>query len=471
MNLTMSERFVDNGGTCRAFDSMPGKDFPTVGAKFIPPNMQRVEVSCSGRLLVDGCGGLRVKILDPDITLLTVAQRHELDTVRPFLDNLRARKIIVVEPFEPANKSATKEELRKSGHHCDDSLKNSLLSVLGPSVSETDEMVRNFFAYAIASLGKCNHDPSYAAAGFDLVDDAGRKHHIAIRCQLCHPPANYPPLLTDQSGNDVTGQMYRVIDDANTALHCRQALVLTHRDLPITQVTLHTSGVDIYALQLNKIDDSLKAKEEAGLIDEEYYALREEFLLVRDFTGLPQAFTRLREEYIALLNTHKVKLATEQVAVALAEHVAASLLASPVIEEIKGVVSALVGLEKAQWQEDKQKQAGESERQNSQSDNYKEKSYDPEARKSAEALLTELAEVYNDNYFSDVFLHRVIATGSLGCIFSDDYFSSKEKNEVLIQLMEKGTDLTGVLASIAKNLHDLTEPFLPWHAHSNGPNM
>ena len=463
MNLTMSGRFVNNGDACRAFDLMPGKDLPIVGAKFISPNMQRVKVSCSGMLLVDGCGDLRVKILDPDITLLTVADRHEQDTVRPFLDTLRARKIIVVEPFGPVNKSAIKEELRKSGNHYAGSLINSLLSVPESSVSEMDELIRNFFAYAIANLGKCNHDPSHAAGDFNLVDDAGIRHHILIRCQLCHPPANYPPLLTDRSGNDVTGQMYRVIDDANTALHCRQALVLAHRDLPITQVTLPTSGVDIFALQLNKIDDSLKAKEEAGLIDEEYYALREEFLLVRDFTGLPQAFTRLREEYIALLNTHKATLATEQVAVALAEHVAASLLASPVIEEIKGVVSALVGLEKAQWQEDNQKQAGKPVFQSARVGNNKHQL--SQARKSAEAILIELAEVYNDNYFIDVFLHRLIATGSLGCIFSDDYFSSKEKNEVLIRLMEKGTDLTGVLASIAKNLHDLTEPFLPPSAH------
>ena len=465
MNLTMSGRFVDNGDACRAFDLMPGKDFSTVGAKFIPPNMERVEVSCSDRLLVDGCGDLRVKILDPAITLLTVADRHEQDTVRPFLDNLRARKMIVVEPFEPVNKSAIKEELRKSGNHYDASLMKSLLSVPEKSMSEMDEMVRDFFAYAIANLGKCNHYPSHAAADFNLVDDAGIKHHIVFRCQLCHPPANYPPFLTDKSGNDVTGQMYRVIDDTFTALRCRQAVVLTHRDLPITPVTLHTSGLDIYALQLNKIEDSLKAKEEAGLIDEDYYALREEFLLVRHFAGLPQAFKRLREAYIALLNAHRTTLATEQVA--LAEHVASSLLASSVIEEIKAVVSALVGLEKAHWQEDKQKQADESVRQNSQADHHKEESYDPQVKKSAEALLTELAEVYNDNYFSDVFLHRLIATGSLGCLFSDGYFSSQEKNEVLIKLMEKGTDLTGVLASIAKNLHDLTAPFLPASAHGS----
>ena len=455
MNLTMSGRFVDNGDTCRAFDLMPGKDFSTAGAKIIPPNMRRVEVSCSDRLLVDGCGDLRVKILDPAITLLTVADRYELETVRPFLDHFRARKMIVVEPFEPVNKSAIKEELRKSGNHYAASLMNSLFSVPETSMSEMDEMVRNFFAYAIANLGKCHHSDSHAAADFDLVDDAGVKHHIVFRCQLCHPPANYPPFLTDQSGNDVTGQMYRVVDDTFTALRCRQAVVLAHRDLPITPVTLPTSGLDIYALQLNKMEDSLKAKEEAGLIDEDYYALREEFLLVRHFTGLPQAFKRLREEYIALLNAHRTRLAAEQVA--LAEHVATSLLASSVIDEIKGVVSALVGLEKAQWQKDKQKQAG----QNSHADHNKEASYDPQVKKSAEAILIELAEVYNDNYFSDVFLHRLIATGSLGCFFSDDYFSSQKNNEALLKLMEKGTDLTGILASIAQNLHDLTEPFLP----------
>ena len=71
MNLTMSGRFVDNGDACRAFDLMPGKDFPTVGAKIISPDMLQVEVSRRDRLLVDGCGELRVKFLDPAITLLT----------------------------------------------------------------------------------------------------------------------------------------------------------------------------------------------------------------------------------------------------------------------------------------------------------------------------------------------------------------------------------------------------------------
>ena len=458
MNLTMSGRFVDNGDACRAFDLMPGKDFPTVGAKIISPDMLQVEVSRRDRLLVDGCGELRVKFLDPAITLLTVANSYELDTVRPFLDNLRARKIIVVEPFEPVNKSSIKEKLPKSGNHSDGSMMNSQLSVPDLFMSDINDMVRNFFTSVIPNQGKCNHDSSHTLDDFDVCDSAGRKHHIVFRCQLCNPPAHYPPYLTDLSGNDVTGQMYRVIDDANTADHCRQALVLSHRDQPITKVTLHTSGLDVYALQLIKIDDSLKEKEEAGLIDEEYFALREEFLLVKHFTGLPQTFSQLSEEYIALLNAYKATLAMEQDA--LAERVATSLVTCPVIEEIEGVVSALVGLEKAQWQEDKQKQADESVGQNSQTDNNREESYDPQVRKSAEALLTELAEIYAVKYFRDVLLDNLVATGSLGCLLSDGYFKSRGGDKVLIKLIEKGSDLTGALVEIAQKLEGLTKPFL-----------
>ena len=459
MNLTTSGRFVGNGDTCRAFDLMPGNDLQTSGAKIIFPDILKIEVSRSDRLLVDGCGELRVKVLDPAITLLTVADRHEWDTVRPFLDNLRARKIIVVEPVEHVSESAIKKELRKSSRHGNGSLMNSQLSVPDSSTSDINCLIPNLCEIVISNLGKCNHDPSHALADCDIVDSTGRKHHLVWLCQLCHPPANYRPYLTDQSGNDVTGQIFRVIDDANIAAHCRQALVLTHRDLPITQVTLHTSGLDIYALQLNKIDDSLKEKEEAGLIDEEYYALREEFHLVRHFTGLPQTFTRLREEYIALLNTHKVRLATEQ-KVKLAEHVATSLLASPVIEEIKGVVSALVGLEKVRWQEDKRRQADESVRHDSQADNNRDESYDPQVRKSAEALLAELAEVYDVKHFRDVFLDNLVVTGSLGCLLSDGYFKSGGRDKVLTKLIEKGCDLTGALADIAEKLESLTKPFL-----------
>lgn len=462
MNLTMLRRFVDNGDACRAFDLMPGKDFPTVGAKSIPLDMLQVEVSRSDRLLVDGCGELRVKVLDPAITLLTVANSYELDTVRPFLHDLRARKIIVVEPFELVNKSAIKEKVPKSGNHSDDSMMNSQLSVPDLSMSDmsdSHDMVRKFITSVIPNLDECNHDSSHALDDCDVFDSTKRKHHIVFRRQHCNPPAHYPPYLTDQSGNDVTGQMYRVIDDANSAEHCRLALVLTHSDLPITQVTLHTSGLDIYALQLNKIDDSLKEKEEAGLIDEEYYALREEFLLVRHFARLPETFTRLRKKYIALLNTHKVRLLTEQ-QVKLAESVATSLLASPVIEEIKGVVSALVGLEKAQWQEDKQKQADEFAHHNSQADNNRDECYDPQVRKSAEALLTELAEVYAVKHFRDVFLDNLVVTGRLGCLLSEDYFKSRGRDKVLSKLVKKGCDLTDTLADIAQKLQGLTKPFL-----------
>ena len=465
MNLTMLGRFVDNGDVCRTFDLMPGKVFSTDGAKIIPPDMEQVEVSRSARLLVDGCGELRVKVLDPAITLLTVANSYELDAVRPFLDNFRARKIIVVEQFEPVNKSAIKEKLPESGNHSDGSMMNSQLSVSDlvmsylSDFSDVDGMVRKFFTSIIPSLGKCIHDSSHALENFDVVDSTGRKNRIHFRCQLCNPPAHYPPYLTDQSGNDVTGKMYRVIDDASTAECCRLALVLTHSDLPITQVTLQTSGIDIHALQMNKIEDSLKEKEEAGLIDEEYYALRQELLLIRHFAGLPQIFARLREEYIALLNTHKVRLATEQ-QVKLAEGVATSLLGSPVIEEIEGVVSALVRLEKAQWQENKQKQADESVRQNSQADNNRDESYDPQLRISTEALLTELAEIYAVKYFRDVFLDNLVTTGSLGCLLSEGYFKSGGRDKVLIKLIEKGSDLTGTLADIAQILECLTKPFL-----------
>ena len=210
---------------------------------------------------------------------------------------------------------------------------------------------------------------------------------------------------------------------------------------------------------MNKIEDSLKEKQEAGLIDEEYYALRQEFLLIRHFAGLLQTFTRLREAYIALLNTHKERLLMEQ-QVKLAESVATSLLASPVIEEIKGVVSALVGLEKAQWQEDKQKQADESVRQNSQADNNRDESYDPQVKKSTTALLAVLAEVYAVKYFRDVFLDNLVGTGSLGCLLSEGYFKSGGRDKVLIKLIEKGSDLTGTLADIAQILECLTKPFL-----------
>ncbi len=134
------------------------------------------------------------------------------------------------------------------------------------------------------------------------------------------------------------------------------------------------------------------------------------------------------------------------------------LLACPVNEEIKSVISALTGLEKARWQEGKQKQVGSPQNMEAGINNHA--SYDRQGRNSAEAKLGVLAEVYAVSHFRDAILNDLMSTGSLGCLYSDDYFKSEMRDEVLMRLWEKGTDLTGVLASIANNLRDLTAPFL-----------
>ena len=458
MGLTLSPGYMARGLSCLTHESTPGTPIPVPGGlRYCNGSLVIKRIPADATLLVDACDLFRVKILDSASTLLLLNSEHELNDVEPILEDLRARKIIVVEPVDRVDKVAIKKELGKSFYGSDGVLINSQFALPGLSPGEMAEAGLGFFGDASDDSVKCHHDASHVLANWQLGDHPVEKHFAGYSCRCFDQPSYNLPFLTDDKGNDITGHMYQVIDRSNTSIYCRRALVLARRDLPVNEATLKTLELDIDTLYLNKIVRSLKRKERAGQIDEGYFALRRQLVSVSHFTRLFRTFKWLRDDYVALLSSFKQRLqVVEQVAVA--ERTTVSLLACPVGKEIKDVVSALVGLDKARWQEDKHKHVGRFARRNFWAARHR--AGDQQTRKSAEAVLAVLAEVYASHFFCDVFLNELVERGGLGCLFSDGYFKSTTRDEVLIELLEKGTDLTGVLADIAAKLQELTQPFL-----------
>lgn len=460
MGLTLSASFMARGLPCLSYDSTPGKEVSAPrGLRYCNGRVVFERLPADASVLVDACDLFRVKVLDPDTTLLLLNNEHELNDVEPVLDDLRARKIIVVEPIDRVDKVAIKDTLCKSFYDSGGALINSQFALPGLSPEEMAEAGFGFSGDASDDSVKCHHDASHVLANWRSGDHPVEKHVVSYSCRCFDQPSYHLPFLSDDKGNDITGHMYQVIDRTNTSIYCRRALVLVRRDLPVNKATLKTLELDIDVLHLNKVERSLNRKEGACLIDEEYFALRKQLLVVGHFTRLLRTFKWLREEYVDLLMCYKKRLQmAEQVAVA--ERTAVSLLACSVDKEINEVVSAVVELDKAQWQEAKQKHAGRHAHRSFWSARSKRDGVSNlQVRKGAETVLAVLAEVYADNFFRDVFLNELVETGRLGCLFSDGYFKSTTRDEVLLQLLEKGTDLTRVLADIAENLQALTDPF------------
>ena len=455
MDIVSFRKFVALAARCQAFDSTLGRDILTTNMFNRVFSKIAVRVSSVSRVLVDGCEVIKYKVLDPASSFLLPADSHELREVEPVLWELRARNIIVVEPIKPLDKTVVKNELYNTFFHCDGSLINERFAVPGLLPGDMAEAGFGFTGDATDDSVKCYKDPSHVLSNWTDDADPKKLHYNSYHCQCFDQPEYCLPHLSDERGINVTGQMYRLIDKASNSVSCHRGVVLIHRDHPVRTLTLKTLELDIDALCLDKVEKSLKKKEKDGLINDEYFALRERFLRVSHFSGLFRRFRWLREEYIALLNSYTAKLQTEQ---RVAERTVASLLACPVNEEIESVVSALTALEKARWQEGKQKQAGSPQNIHAGINNHG--AFDPQESKSAEAMLGVLAEVYAVNHFRDAVLNDLMTTGCLGCLYSDDYFKSGMRDEVLMSLWEKGTDLTAVLASIANNLRDLTGPFL-----------
>ena len=457
MVLTVPTRYLVCGTPCLAYDSTPGKvcQFPQAKTGYYRVCDPISTVPRVAQVLVDCCDELKVKALDSESTLLVLAGNDELDEVAPILDELRARKIVVVKAIERINKVAIKEQLRRSFFDANGALINRHFTTPGLSPSDMADAWLGFAGSASDDSVRCHYDASHVLGNWQCGNSPIKTHYFRYRCHCFEQPAYNLPALYGEDGRDVTGPIYQVMDRTDTANSCRRGVVVTHQDLPVSKVTLSTLALDLDSLWLHKLDQSLKEKERLGLIDDEYYALREQLLLVSHFTGLFRRFKRLREEYIDLLNSFKAQLQSPE-QINCAERTAASLLVCSVDQEIKPVVSALVGLEKARRQENKQQHASRAV-----SGKIPGGAFDPDSQNNVAATLAVLAEVYAVNFFRDVILNDLMSAGRLGCLFSDGYFKSEKRDEQLMSLLEKGTDLTGALDGIAKKLQELTKPFLP----------
>lgn len=456
MVLTVPARYLEHGTPCLAYNSTPGNDcqFPQARAGIYRAFEPISAIPRVAKVLVDCCDELKVKALDPDISLLVLADMDELDDLVPVLDELRTRKIIVVKPIERINKLAIKKNLRKSFFDANGALINRQFTMPGLSPSDMADAWLGFSGSTSDDSVRCHYDASHVLSHWQSGDNPTETHYDRYRCHCFERPAYNLPALFGEDGRDVTGPIYQVMDRTNTANDCRRGVVVTHRDLPVSKVTLSTLALDIDSLWLHKLDKSLTEKEKLGLIDDEYYALCEQLLMVVHFTGLFRRFKRLREEYIDQLNSYKAQLQSPEQIIS-AERTAAYLLVCLVDQEIKSVVSVLVGLEKARKPEGQQHKTPAG-------------AFDPDSKNNVAATLAVLAEVYAVNFFRDVILNDLMSAGSLGCLFSDGYFKSEQRDEKLMSLLEKGTDLTGALDAIAKKLQELTEPFLPGNQAKSG---
>ncbi len=278
MDIVSCREFGALAARCQAFDSTQGRGLVFINKFNRTFSKISIQVPCDFRVLVDGCQLLKFKVLDAASTFLLPADSHELEEVKPVLRELRARHIIAVEPITPLDKAAVEHELYNTFFHCDGSLINERFAAPGLSPSDMAEAGFGFIGDATDDSVKCYKDPSHVLSDWTHDVNPKKKHHNIYHCQWFDQPEFCLPFLLDKRGTNVTGQVYRLIDKVSGSSSCRRGVVLIHRDHPVRTLTLKTLELDIDALCLNKVEESLKKKEKDGLINDEYFALHERLL-------------------------------------------------------------------------------------------------------------------------------------------------------------------------------------------------
>lgn len=412
------------------------------------------EVPCDRLLLVDTCLGLdRLKTVSSDCSFYIPENKDELNDAKLVLKELMERKIFVLTEAKRPNIQGIKEECRKSFYTPEGTLINERFALRNLSPLQMSEAGLKFVGDSSNDKTQCYFDYDHALYYWEDNDDPVGEH-VRIYEHLCIDDIKYQiPILSSANGEEIKGDAYHLVmpegGEGCVGLYCNAATILSHTGAPIKQITSKELLADIDRAKIENVKADLEKKLTLQQIDGEYLDLLKQLLTLDHFSGLFREYDQALQDFVALLARYKPQLQDDKVADV--ESVLASLKLSPVKIEVESAVGKLANLKMVKASSEllghlpeKIREAGKSAMESTALDD-----------------LSRFASRQSGVHFLDDFLNDLVSTGKLGYLCSGNYFKSDKRNENLMEIVEKGGDLTATLVNISERIHSLVKPYLP----------
>lgn len=464
MNITyFCDDPFDSSGSCPSASAVPGKEI-ILSVPFwgVFGDVHRIveSVPSDQILLVDTCARGRLKMVSDECQFVMPTNDDEWKVVRPILKELTKRQVLVLSDevsYDGSELQIMKEVCRNS-FYCaaDGTLINETFAEDDKSPEKMAEAGFKFIGDAMIADTACYFNGAHKIGWSEEIspDDPPV---VNLMCS-CLDNAKYKiPVLSAEDGQIIPMQAYKVsMHSDHLSQTCNNPFLITHSRAPIkiTPLSELVPTVDAAKSDLNSLsleENRFTVKD----VDSEYFCLLKESItfshfsdLLRDFNCVNQAFISQLQEYKTQLHA-LTDLATAE---ALLKHLKSRSLSAELGETVKKLATL-----------------------NLVTDHANRLNFLPPAIFKAISSgmimiarkeLQELADSYRQRYFIDDFLHGLVKNGTLGCLFTDDYFTSSKRCEKHMELLAKGIELSQSLLRISEAIIQLLEPYMDQSAGS-----
>ena len=456
MNIEFPSYNFDNNQfsqTCPLASIVPGEavdisaESDHVVCSVSPSRIVVTDVPENRALLLDYCcDGSYLKIVSDDCQFVTPNNDDEWEVVKPILKELAQRGVFVL---TEVNLPAIKEKCRKSYYSSSDgTLINEVFEVDRLTPEKMGEAGLMFVGDALQQITRCYFDPTHQISGWCDSEENDPFYH-SPRCFCMEIMMSHVPVLSTKHGQSVPVQIY----DVNMSSNCARVdghILVTHSGAPIKIWPLSEVISKVDAATLAVVDSSIPVQRETGKkFDQAYFESLRKSIYLRHFSDLLRDYEAVNRDFTTQLRGYKKGLHTlaDQ---ATADNLLKKLASCSVVTEVEETIIKLATLQMVK-------------------ETVIMLDFLPAATHKSISVsmelvplkeLQELANSYEQKYFVDDCLNELVTRGTLGCIFTNDYFCAAKRNEQLMSLLAKGTELLQGLAGISEVIKKVLKPFM-----------
>ena len=394
-------------------------------------------------LVANCCNDSDLKIVSDDCQFVTPDNDDEWEVVKPILKELAQRGVFVLTEF---NLPAIKEKCRQSYYSSSDGTLINEVFEGRIAPEKMAELGLMFAGDASNQITKCYFDPTHQLKDWTFCDWHEYIYHDY--CSCIRYKTLLVPVLSTKDGQSVPMQMYDVNMPPNYPCLHRHILV-THPGAPIKISPLSEVMSKVDAATLVVVDASIPVQREAGKkFDQAYFESLRKSIYLSDFSGLLRHYEDVYGDFTTQFREYKKGLNTPADH-ANADNLLRELASCSVATEVEETVRKLATLQMV--------------KENAIRLDFllaaTNKSIGVGMELVAINELQELADSYEQKYFVDDCLNELVTRSTFGYVCTGEYFGASERNERLMSLSAKATELIQVLADISEAIKKVLKPF------------
>lgn len=459
MNITfLCKRVLQLGIRCPSFSIVPGEEID-VSAEL------RSKLRVNGRvvkdipddrvILLDTCCGGRLKAVNDDCQFFVPTNEDEWEAVKPILKELAERGVLVLSEIveKQTDLMDIKEVCRKSFYLPMPSgrLINKKFEQENLTPEKMAEAGLRFAGDRLRDTTVCYFDNGHKVRDWGPSDEPKARHFDQYRC-LCVEDYNYKAsILSNADGQQVPVQAYKVnMRFVRSGHNCDSAILITHCGAPFKVSTWSDIESPVEAAKSAMIESTILANRATGkTANSECFELLRQSIHLAFFSRLLRDYHCVNQDFISQLQKYRTELSSP------AEVTTANLLLEKLPHftvlsiEVWNVVNKLAVLRLLK----------ENSSQLTFLPSATHKAISSSMDLAATKELQELAGSYEQRFFINDCLNDLVKDGSLGCLFTGDYFNAPQRCEKLRSLLTKGTECLHILVSIAEAIKKSLKPF------------